>query len=157
MHVENLACAEPIRQGATVMLHKPNQIEFQRSSSGEVRILLADDFAPWRSKLLSFLQNKTEWTIVFEACNGLEAVQKTIELHPDVVLLDISMPGLNGIEAARRIRQLSPDCKIIILTQDAGEDLMSAALEAGALAYVLKAEMATKLVPAIQAALRTRC
>jgi DNA-binding NarL/FixJ family response regulator len=65
------------------------------------------------------------------------------------------MPGLNGIEAARRIRKLSPDCKIIILTQEADEDLRSAALEAGALAYVLKAEIATELIPAIQAALRT--
>jgi DNA-binding NarL/FixJ family response regulator len=145
------------REGATAMPHKPNLIEFHRSSPGGVRILLADDFAPWRAELLSFLQSKTEWKIVFEACNGLEAVQKTVELHPDVVLLDISMPGLNGIEAARRIHKLSPDCKIIILSQDTGEDLMSAALKAGALAYVLKAEMATKLIPAIQAALRMRC
>jgi DNA-binding NarL/FixJ family response regulator len=145
------------REGAPAMPHKPNLIEFHRSSSGGVRILLADDFAPWRSELLSFLRSKTEWEIVFEACNGLEAVQKTVELHPDVVLLDISMPSLNGIEAARRIRKLSPDCKIIILTQDADEDLMSAALEVGALAYVLKAEIATKLIPAIQAVLRTRC
>jgi DNA-binding NarL/FixJ family response regulator len=136
------------------MPHKPNLIEFQRSSSGGARILLADDFAPWHSELLSFLQSKTEWN-VFEAWKGLEGVQKTVELHPDVVLLDINMPGLNGIEAARRIRRLSPDCKIIILTQETDEGLMSAALEAGALAYVLKAEIATKLIPAIQAVLRT--
>jgi DNA-binding NarL/FixJ family response regulator len=82
---------------------------------------------------------------------------KTIELNPDVVLLDLSMPGLNGIEATRRIRQLSPNCKIVMLTQDGNEDLKTAALEAGALAYVLKAEMTTRLIPAIQAALRTRC
>ena len=67
------------------------------------------------------------------------------------------MPGLNGIEAARWIRKLAPDCKIIILTQDADEDLMSAALEAGALAHVLKTEIATKLIPAMKAALRKRC
>ena len=66
------------------------------------------------------------------------------------------MPRLNGIEAARRIRQLSPESKIIILTQDRDEDLKTAALEAGALAYVLKAEMTTSLVPAIHAALRMR-
>ena len=138
------------------MPHKPNLIEFHRRSSAGVHILLADDFAPWRSELRSFLRSKTEWKIVFEACNGLEAVQKTVELHPDVVLLDISMPGLNGIEAAHRIRQFSPDCKIIILTQHRDEDVMSAALEAGALAYVLKTEMTSELIPAIQAALRTR-
>ncbi len=138
------------------MPHKPVPITFHRRSSEGVHILLADDFAPWRSELRSFLQSKTQWTIVSEACNGLEAVQKTIELHPDVLLLDINMPGLNGIEATRRIRQLSPDCKIIIVSQDRDEDLMSAALEAGALAYVLKAEITNKLIPAIQTALRTR-
>src|ERR1700751_3589639 len=139
------------------MPQKPTVTEFQVSSSARLRILLADDFASWRSELRSFLQGNTECEIVFEACNGLEAVQKTVELHPDVVLLDISMPYLNGIEAARRIRQLSPDFQIIMLTQNANEDLISAALEAGAQAYVLKAEMTTNLIPAIQMTLRTRC
>src|SRR3954469_6450008 len=138
------------------MPQKPTVIELRRSSSARVRVLLADDFAPWRSQLRSFLQRETEWKIVFEACDGLEAVQKTVELHPDVVLLDIRMPGLNGIDAARRIRQLSPDCKIIIVTQNADTDVMSAALQAGALAYVLKAEMTTELIPAVQTALRAR-
>jgi two-component system response regulator NreC len=136
------------------MPHKPTLIDLHRSSSAGVRILLADDFAPWRSQVRSFLQSETKWKIVFEACDGLEAVQKTVELRPDIVLLDISMPGLNGIEAASRIRQLSPDSRIIILTQNADDDLMSAALQAGALAYVLKAEMTTELIPAVQTALR---
>ena len=139
------------------MPHKPALIDLRRRSSVGVHILLADDFAPWRSELRSFLECKTEWKIVFEACDGLEAVQKTVELHPDVVLLDINMPGLNGIEAASRIHQLSPDCKIVILSQNADEDLMTAAFQAGALAYVLKAEMATELIPALQAAMRTGC
>jgi DNA-binding NarL/FixJ family response regulator len=131
------------------MPQEPKVIGLHRSSSAGVRILLADDFAPWRSQVRSFLQRETEWKIVFEACDGLEAVQKTVELHPDVVLLDVSMPGLNGIEAASRIRQLSPDSKIVILTQNADEDLRTAALQAGALAYVLKAEMTTELIPAV--------
>lgn len=139
------------------MPHKPVLVDLHRRSSAGVRILLADDFAPWRSELRSFLQCEAQWEIVFEACDGIEAVQKTVELHPDIVLLDISMPGLNGIEATRRIRQLSPNCKIVILTQDGNEDSKTAALEAGALAYVLKAEMTTRLIPAIQAALRRQC
>ena len=139
------------------MAQKPTVIESGRSSPARVHILLADDFAPWRSKLRSFLRCETDWKIVFEACNGLEAVQKTVELRPDVVLLDINMPGLNGIEAARKIHQLSPDCKVIMFTQDGDGDMMTAALEAGALAYVVKAEMTTKLIPAIQASLRVRC
>jgi DNA-binding NarL/FixJ family response regulator len=103
------------------------------------------------------VQCETEWTIVFEACDGLEAVQKTVELHPDVELMDISMPGLNGIEATRRIRQLSPGSKIVILTENRDEDLRAAALRAGAAAYVLKSEMTTELISAVRAALRTRC
>jgi CheY-like chemotaxis protein len=117
--------------GPTAMPHKPTLIDLHRSSSAGVRILLADDFAPWRSQVRSFLQSETKWKIVFEACDGLEAVQKTVELRPDIVLLDISMPGLNGIEAASRIRQRSPDSRIIILTQNADEDLMTAALARG--------------------------
>src|SRR5215469_7487388 len=125
------------------MPRKPTVTESQVSSFARLRILLADDFASWRSELRSFLHSETECEIVFEAWNGLEAVQKTMELQPDVVLLDVSMPYLNGIEAARRIRQLSPDVQIVILTQNSNEDLISAALEAGAQAYVLKAEMIT--------------
>ena len=145
------------REGDDAMPHEPILIDSHRLSSAGVSILLADDFAPWRSQLRSFLQRETEWKTVFEACDGLEAVQKTVELQPDIVLLDISMPRLNGIEAARQTRQLSPDSKIIMLTQDGDEDLKTAALQAGALAYVLKAEMTTSLVPAILSALRARC
>lgn len=136
------------------MGRKPVHIDVHRDSSAGVTILLANDFAPWRSHLRSFLERETQWKIVFEACNGLEAVQKTLELRPDVVLLDVSMPELYGIEAARRIRQLVPDCKIIIQTQNADEDLMTAAMGAGALANVLKIEMTTKLIPAIHEALQ---
>ena len=81
----------------------------------------------------------------------------TVERHADIVLLDIGMPRLNGIEAARRICQLSPDSKIIILTQDAEEDLRTVRLQAGAHDHVLKPEMTSKLISAIQAALLTRC
>ncbi len=138
------------------MPQEPCVLHAHRSSPSSVHIVLADDFAPWRARVRSFLQGETDWKIVFEACNGLEAVQKTVELHPDVVLLDLSMPGLNGIEAAKRIRQLSPKSITIILTQNADEDLKTAALDAGAVAYVLKAQMNADLIPAIQSALRTR-
>jgi len=121
-----------------------------------VHILLADDFAPWRSKVRSLIENETEWKIVFEAGDGLEAVHKTVELRPDVVLMDVSMPSLNGIEATKRICQLFPNAKVIILTQNTDEDLMTAALEAGAVAYVLKADMTTSLIRTIGAAIQIR-
>jgi two-component system, NarL family, response regulator LiaR len=120
-----------------------------------VIILLADDFAPWRLKVRSFIESNTGW-IVFEACDGLEAVHKTVELRPDVVLMDVSMPGLNGIEATKRICQLFPNAKVIILTQNTDEDLMTAALEAGAVAYVPKADMTTSLIRTVRAAIRIR-
>jgi len=113
---------------------------------------LADDFEPWRSKVRAFLKREIQWK-VFEACDGLEAIRKTVELHPDVVLLDIAMPGLNGIEAAKKIRKLSPDSRIIFLTVVGDEDVMATALRTGAVGYVLKNEMASGLIPAIRACL----
>ena len=130
--------------------------ELHSSSFDGVSILLADDFEPWRSYIRSFLHENTTWNIVFEACDGCEAVQKTVELHPDVVLLDVSMPGLNGIEAAKKIRQLSPDSRIIFLSENADEEVIGAALEAGAVGYVLKREVSTELLPAVQVALQAR-
>ena len=134
------------------MPHEPAILEFLPSSSARAQLLLADDFEPWRSKVRAFLERKTQWK-VFEARDGLEAIRKTVELHPDVVLLDIAMPGLNGIEAAKKIRKLSPDSGIIFLTINGDEDVMATALRTGAVAYVLKDEMVSGLIPAIRASL----
>ena len=87
-----------------------------------------------------------------EACNGQQAVQRTAELSPDLVLLDIGMPILNGIEAAKRIRSAFPGTKIIFLTRDHDADVRKAALDTGAGQYVLKANAASELLPAIDAA-----
>lgn len=137
------------------MPQKPFLVESHHQSYATVKILLADDFAPWRSAVCSFVRRQTDWEIVCEARDGLEAVQKTAELQPDVALIDLNMPGINGIEATRRIRQLSPNTQIVILTQISDDDLEAAALAAGAIAYVLKSEMTTELIPAVQLALRT--
>ena len=137
---------------ASQMPQRPEIVESGRSSSAGVCILVADDFEAWRSQLRSFLERETRWK-VFEACDGLEAVRKTIELQPDVVLLDVAMPGLNGIEAAKEIRKLSPDTRIVFLSQEGGEDVVAAALNTGASAYVLKNEMVSGLIPAIRACL----
>ena len=123
-------------------------------SPHSLRVLVADDYAHWRSALRSILQSKTEWKIVFEACNGLEAVQKTVELNPDVILLDICMPGLNGIEAARIIRQRSPNCRIVFVTANRDPEIMDVAIRAGASGYVFKANAAHELLEAIATALR---
>ena len=121
-----------------------------------VRILIADDFEAWRLEVRTFLQARTEWKIVSEARDGLEVVQKASKLRPDVVLLDIGMPGLNGIAAAAQIRQLSPNSKIIFLTANSDSDVIHEAQHAGLDGYVKKFQAGTELIPAIEEALCKR-
>ena len=118
-----------------------------------VRILLVDDFAPWREAMSLMLANKRGLEVVGEASDGTEAVQKAVELKPDLILLDISLPTLNGIEAARQIRQLAPECKIIFLSQESSEDVMQAALGTGALGYVVKTMAGRDLLTAMDSVL----
>ena len=119
----------------------------------EIRILVADDFELWRIRIREILKSRPAWQIVFEATDGVEALEKTTELHPDVVLLDIQMPRLSGIEAARKMLQVFPDLKIIFLSQSNDEYVIAAALETGAKAYLQKTR-AMELISVIEAAIR---
>jgi|SRR5262249_13966562 len=119
-----------------------------------LRILIADDSAEWRVRIRSMLKARQEWQVVGEACDGLDAVQTTTRLCPDIVLLDVGMPILNGIEAARRIRQSSPSSRIIFVTQENDKEIRAAALATGAEEYVIKANTTSQLIPAVEAALR---
>ena len=92
--------------------------------------------------------------MVGEASDGLVAVEKAQELKPDVILMDIGLPGLNGIDAARRIRELTPKVKIIFVTQESSPEVVQEALDLGAQGYVLKADIETDLVPALYAAIQ---
>src|SRR5215469_4268237 len=121
-----------------------------------IKILVVDDFAQWRSMLRSLLEANSDFKVIAEARNGCEAIEKAGQLHPDVVLLDVGMPLLNGLEAAPRIRQVSPGSKIVFLTQLHDDDIRTAAFAMGADGYVLKSNMAGKLISAIQAALDGR-
>ena len=94
----------------------------------KAKILVVDDFEPWRSKVREILQARPEWTIVSEACDGPEAVQKATALQPDIILLDFGLPTLNGIEAAKLIQQRCPESRIIFLTANEDKELMSEAL-----------------------------
>jgi DNA-binding NarL/FixJ family response regulator len=80
-----------------------------------IRILIADDFKDWRREVFLQFQARPEWQVIAEAADGSEAVQKTEELKPDLIVLDIGLPKLNGIEAARQMRRLSPSSKIVFL------------------------------------------
>ena len=121
-----------------------------------VRILVVDDFAPWRQSVRSLLKSHVELQFVGEVADGLEAVQKAEELHPDLVLLDIGLPGLNGIEAAKQIHQLAPATPILFLTLNSDPSLVRAALDSSANGYVLKADAGSELWPAIEAVLHGR-
>jgi DNA-binding NarL/FixJ family response regulator len=115
-----------------------------------VRVLLVEDFEPFRRFIHTTLQ-ESELQIIAEVSDGLEAVSKAEELQPDLILLDIGLPGLNGIEAARRIRTLSPQSKIIFVTQESSADVIEEALGLGAVGYVVKAHAASDLLAAVEA------
>jgi DNA-binding NarL/FixJ family response regulator len=91
--------------------------------------------------------------VIGEVSDGLEAVQKAVELQPELILLDIGLPGLNGIEAARQMRSLVPESKIIFLTQESSADVVQEALSLGARAYVVKTRAADELLAAVEAVL----
>ena len=119
-----------------------------------VRILIVDDHGPWRLAISSFLQQQKDLEVICEASDGLEAVEKSAALQPDVVLLDISLPNLNGFEAARQIRKVSPGSRILFLTSHDSPDLVQEALRIGALGFVIKSDAASDLLPAVSAVMR---
>jgi DNA-binding NarL/FixJ family response regulator len=119
----------------------------------KANILVVDDFEPWRSQIREILQARPEWTVISEACDGPEAVQKATTLQPDIILLDLGLPTLNGIEAAKLIQQRCPESRVIFLTQIEDRDIMSEALRIPRARYILKINVVTELLDAISAAL----
>jgi len=120
------------------------------------RILVVDDYEPWRRFVSTTLQNQPKLQVIGEAVDGLEAVQKAQELQPDLILLDIGLPTLNGIEAARRIRRVSPESKILFVSQESSADLVQEGLAVGALGYVVKAHAGRELLAAVETILKGR-
>jgi len=123
------------------------------SGMRQVRILVVDDVAAWRRQIRSLLKTHPEWTLIAEASDGKEAVERATELQPDIILLDVGMPVLNGIEAAKIIRERCPNSRILFVTQDGDRDIRDEAMRAGALGYVLKTNAAHELVNVISSAL----
>jgi DNA-binding NarL/FixJ family response regulator len=114
-----------------------------------LKILLADDHHVMRQALKVLLEQRG-FAVVGEAADGLEAVRQANEKHPDVAVLDLSMPLLNGIDAAKQIRHDLPSMKMVLLTMHSDEQYILEAIRAGITGYVLKNEAATDLVKAIQ-------
>lgn len=115
-----------------------------------MRILIADDSALVRRGVIAILASNPSWEICGEAQNGIEAIQKARELLPDLILLDVSMPGLNGLDAAYRLRQEVSTSKIIVMSQYDPLNLGPRVAEAGAHGCLDKSRLAMDLVPAIE-------
>jgi DNA-binding NarL/FixJ family response regulator len=118
-----------------------------------VRILVVDDFEIFRQFVVEVLGKRPELQVVGEASDGLEALQKAVELRPDLILLDIGLPSLNGIEVARQMRSLVPESKIIFLTQESSSDVVQEALSLGARGYVTKNMVRADLFAAVETVL----
>ena len=117
---------------------------------GELRVVIADDHDSFRSGLRSLLAQVDGLVVVGEAATGDEAVIRAAALHPDVVLMDLAMPGMDGIEATRRIVDAAPHVAVLVLTMS-DDDSVFAAVQAGARGYVLKGAQRTELVRSIRA------
>jgi DNA-binding NarL/FixJ family response regulator len=118
--------------------------------SKTVRILIADDHSVVRAGLRALLERQDHFRVIAEASTGEEAVTKAQEVKPDVAVLDIRMPGLSGIEACRQIVQSVEGCKVVMLTSYAEDELLFAAIQAGAAGYVLKRIGDNELVQAVE-------
>jgi len=116
------------------------------------RVLLVEDHEPFRRFVRAALSEHPDFCLVDEACDGLQAVLKFQELEPDLVLMDIGLPGQNGLLAARKMLALAPACKIVFLTQEGSPEIVEEALKLGAAGYVMKAHAAGELLPAVLAA-----
>jgi DNA-binding NarL/FixJ family response regulator len=115
-----------------------------------VRVLVVEDFGAWQDCIVEKLRENPQLRVVDFAADGLEAVRKARDVRPDLILLDIGLPGLNGIEAASQIRKLVPESKIIYLTAETSAKVAEDALSIGAEGYVLKIEVDRDLLLAVE-------
>ena len=116
-----------------------------------ITVLLAEDHTIVRKGIRSLLDAESDIDVVAEAENGRDAVEKAEQIHPDIVVMDHSMPILNGLEAMRQIHQRQPDIKVLILTMHTNEEYVFQFLQAGAAGYLVKQSAPGELVAAIRA------
>jgi NarL family two-component system response regulator LiaR len=117
-----------------------------------IRVLIVDDHAMVRKGLVTFLKNQPELELIGEACDGQEAIDACKQNHPDVILMDLVMPELGGVAATRTIHQRWPHIQVIALTSFQEKELVQAALQAGAIGYLLKNISGEELAEAIRQA-----
>ncbi len=118
--------------------------------SKKIRILVADDHELVRQGIRGLLQSEPALRVVGESADGRETITKARKLKPDIAILDIGMPVQDGLEATRQMREAAPETKILILTMHDSDQMVRRVLEAGALGYVLKSDLAKHLIRAVK-------
>ena len=126
------------------------------NGANTTRILLADDHPMVRRGVRSLLETREGWHVCGDACSGSEAIEQVKRLKPDIVIMDISMPGMRGFEAVRQVHDFDPNIGILMLTMHDSKDIFCGAIEAGAHAYVLKSDLDEKLIEAVEALCENR-
>ena len=117
----------------------------------EIRVLIADDHAIVREGLRAVVSSEPDIRVVGEAATGKEALELAAVRRPDIILMDIQMPGINGIEAARRVYDANPDIGVVILTMFEDDDSVFSAMRAGARGYVLKGSPPSEILKVLRA------
>jgi len=116
----------------------------------KIRIVIADDHGTMREGLRLLMNSQPDLEVVGEATDGREAIQVTRELRPDVLLMDISMPGVNGLEATKKLKELCPDVRVLALTRHSDDGFLNQMLAAGASGYALKLRSGEDLMRAVR-------
>ena len=122
----------------------------------KIRVLVVDDYEPWRRYISKALETQPDLQIIGEAVDGLQAVKDAEQLRPDLILLDIALPEVNGIETARRIRKISDNSKILFVSMERNPEVVRAAMGTGPHGYLVKSDAGSQLVLAIRTVLEDK-
>lgn len=117
---------------------------------GNIRVLIADDHTLVRESLVGLLQADGDVQVVAQAANGLETLEQAAATRPDIVVTDLTMPGLNGIEVVRRLRESLPNTRVLVLTMHQEDEYVLQAVRAGASGYLVKDSAASELLAAVR-------
>lgn len=127
-------------------------IFWQRATKNErIRVMVVDDHEIVRKQICRLLKSQPDMEVVSEAADGTDAVHNAEEFQPDVILLDIGLPGLDGFTAARHIRSVAPGTEILFVSQHDTTQMAREALRAGGRGYVVKVDATSELIPAVHA------
>lgn len=133
-----------------------NSPDRESKTAKHIRILIADDHPVVRRGVRALLETRTAWEICGEARTGAEALEQVKNLKPDILIIDISMPATGGFTAIRNIHEFDPNIGILTLTMHNSEPMFRGAMEAGAHAYVLKSDLDSRLIQAVEALCENR-